>query len=179
MSYHEIINFWFSELKPEQHFEKSEAVDEKIQEFLPALSAIIQGKTAAWRETPEGALAEIIVLDQFSRNLFRDDARAYAQDELALFLAEQAVAKGFDKRLPKEWRLFMYMPYMHSESKVVHESGLPLFESLGNQEVLKYELIHKDIIDRFGRYPHRNKVLERESNPEEIEYLNSTVESFF
>jgi len=179
MDYTEIIEFWFTELKPKDHFIQSDEVDERIADFIEVHASAKAGETEPWRETALGALAEIIVLDQFSRNLFRGSAGSFAQDTLALELAQQAVSKGYDQELLPEQRMFMYMPYMHSESKEVHAQAVPLFESLGNKDTLKYEHIHKDIIDRFGRYPHRNEVLGRESTDEEVKYLAENSESFF
>ena len=131
-----------------------------------------------WRETAEGRLAEIIVLDQFSRNLFRDHPASFAQDPLALSLAQEAVRLGLDQQLAPDQRCFMYMPFMHSESKIIHAQALQLFEALGNPMNLDFELKHKTIIDRFGRYPHRNQILERESTPEEVEFLTQPNSSF-
>ena len=179
MNYQTIINFWFHELEPQDHFVKNDWVDEQIQGFADIHAAVKAGETTAWRETAQGALAEIIVLDQFSRNMFRGSGESFAQDAQALELAQAAIAKGQDQELPENMRLFMYMPYMHSESKEVHAAAIPLFEALGNEETLKYEHIHKDNIDQFGRYPHRNEVLCRESTPEEEQYLAENSESFF
>ncbi len=123
-------------------------------------------------------MAEIIVLDQFSRNLFRDHPASFAQDPLALSLAQEAVRLGLDQQLAPDQRCFMYMPFMHSESKIIHAQALQLFEALGNPINLGFELKHKTIIDRFGRYPHRNQILERESTPEEVEFLTQPNSSF-
>ena len=131
-----------------------------------------------WRETAEGRLAEIIVLDQFSRNLFRDHPASFAQDPLALSLAQEAVRLDLDQQLAPDQRCFMYMPFMHSESKIIHAQALQLFEALGNPMNLDFELKHKTIIDRFGRYPHRNQILERDSTPEEVEFLTQPNSSF-
>ena len=120
----------------------------------------------------------MIVLDQFSRNIYRDDARAFAADPMALALAQQAVALGVDQSLPSAQRCFLYMPYMHSESRWVHERAVPLFESLGQPANLDFELKHKAIIDRFGRYPHRNALLGRESTAEELAFLEQPGSSF-
>jgi uncharacterized protein (DUF924 family) len=179
MEYKTIIDFWFSELTSEQHFVKNDAVDERIKSFAAVHTAVKEGETAQWRETAEGTLAEIIVLDQFSRNMFRGSADSFAHDGQALALSQEAVAKGFDKQLSVEQRMFLYMPYMHSESKEVHAEAVALFESLGIEETLKYEHIHKNIIDQFGRYPHRNEVLGRENTLEEATYLAENSESFF
>ena len=167
-----ILHFWFEEVEPKKRFEKDEELDGEIKKrFLSAYEHIVAGKTALWRETPEGRLAEIIVLDQFTRNMFRGERQSFAGDPLALQLAKEAVAEGDDQKLSKEKRAFMYMPYMHSESKEVHKEALKLFIDLGIEENLKYEKMHKEIIDRFERYPHRNEVLGRASTPEEIAFL--------
>ena len=167
-----ILHFWFEEVSLEKKFEKDEALDATIRErFEDTYWRVMNGETVDWRETPEGRLAEIIVLDQFARNMFRGTPQAFAGDELALRLAKEAVAVGADTEVPKEQRAFFYLPYMHSETPEVHEEAMELFKELGNEKNLKYERIHKDIIDRFGRYPHRNEVLGRESTPEEIEFL--------
>jgi len=179
MDYQIIIDYWFKELTSEQHFVKDDAVDARIKSFADVHTAVVAGETSIWRETAGGALAEIIVLDQFSRNMFRGDQKCFAYDTQALELAQGAIEKGQDKELPENMRMFMYMPYMHSESKEVHADAVPLFESLGMEGTLKYELIHKNIIDQFGRYPHRNEILGREPTPEEEKYLKENTESFF
>jgi uncharacterized protein (DUF924 family) len=179
MEYQQILNFWFYELEAQDHFVKNDWVDEQIKGFADVHTAVKAGETAAWRETAQGALAEIIVLDQFSRNMFRGSAESFTQDARALELAQAAIAKGQDQELSPEMRLFMYMPYMHSESKKVHAAAVPLFESLGNKNSLAYEHIHKKIIDQFGRYPHRNEMMGRKHTPEETAYLAENVESFF
>ena len=127
---------------------------------------------------PEGRLAEIIVLDQFSRNLYREDPRAFACDGMALVLAQEAVRARADRKIPLERRKFFYLPYEHSESRRIHTLAVALFESLGEPESLDYELQHKAIVDRFGRYPHRNKALGRTSTAEEIAFLKTPGSSF-
>jgi len=179
MEYKTIIDFWFTELQPKDHFVRSDEVDGQIKNFHHVHEAVKKGVTAPWRETAEGALAEIIVLDQFSRNMFRGSSESFAQDEQALTLAQNAIKKGQDMELAENMRLFMYMPYMHSESKGVHALAVPLFEALGNVSSLEYEHIHKNIIDKYGRYPHRNQLLGRENTPEEKKYLDENHESFF
>lgn len=174
-----ILKFWFEEAKPEQHFEKDEAFDALIRErFLEIHRAAAQGELYTWRATPDGRLAEIIVLDQFSRNLFRDSAQAFAGDGVALVLAQEAVQIGADQALPPVRRVFLYMPYMHSESRIIHAVAEQLFRRLSIAENLKYELKHKAIVDRFGRFPHRNAVLGRESTAEEWEFLTQPGSSF-
>lgn len=174
-----ILHFWFEELTPKQHFTKDSALDESIRtRFGATLEAAARCELWAWRTTPEGRLAEIIVLDQFSRNVYRDTPRAFAQDALALVLAQELVASGQDRNLPVAQRIFAYMPYMHSESALVHTQAVALFSQPGMEYNLDYELRHKAIIDRFGRYPHRNAILGRSSTPEELVFLSEPGSSF-
>jgi len=169
-----ILDFWFKEVTPKQKFTKDAEFDALVREkFEATYWNIMKRGTSSWRETPEGRLAEIIVLDQFARNMFRDQAQSFAEDELALSLARDARVAGADKEVPLEWRTFFYMPYMHSESKEVHEEALRIFTEHGVKENLEYEIKHKAIIDRFGRYPHRNAILGRESTPEELVFLET------
>ena len=168
----EILRFWFDETSPKQKFSKDAEFDALVRRRFEAdYRAVMQDETAAWRETPRGRLAEILVLDQFSRNMFRGDPQSFAGDELALERARAAVAAGADQELPLAWRAFVYMPFMHSESPEVQAESLDLFTAYGNDTYLKYAGMHKDIIDRFGRFPHRNGVLGRRSSLEEQDYL--------
>ena len=172
MSPDDILTFWFEELTPKQHFTADDTLDQDIIErFSDVHRQAINAELLSWRHTPEGRLAEILVLDQFSRNMFRNDPRSWAYDPLALALAREAVAQGDDMKIERSRRGFMYMPFMHSESAQAHEEAVVLFESLGDDEKLKYELLHKDVIDTYGRYPYRNQILGRESTPAELEYL--------
>ncbi len=174
-----ILHFWFEELTPKQHFVKDTALDELIRtRFGATLEAAARCELAAWRGTAEGRLAEIVVLDQFSRNVYRDTPRAFAQDPLALALAQEAVASGQLMGLPAAWRVFAYMPYMHSESPRIHAQAVALFSEPGMEDNLRFELHHKAIIDRFGRFPHRNAILGRTSSPEELEFLQGPGSSF-
>ena len=179
MSPQPILHFWFSELTPQQHFAKDATLDESIRtRFGPTLDAAARCELFAWRATPEGRLAEILVLDQFSRNVYRDTARAFAQDALALALAQELVASGQDRSLPTAQRVFAYMPYMHSESALVHAQATELFSQPGMENNLNFELRHKAIIDRFGRYPHRNAILGRNSSAKELAFLAEPGSSF-
>ena len=179
MKPYDILQFWFAEATPQQHFSKDTAFDAQIRARFGATHlAASQGELFEWRDTPEGRLAEIIVLDQFSRNLYRDSPQAFACDTMALVLAQEAVRVQADQALPQQQRLFLYMPYMHSESRQIHAVAKSLYESLGLEENLKYELAHKAIIDRFGRFPHRNAVLARESTQEELAFLRQPGSSF-
>jgi uncharacterized protein (DUF924 family) len=174
-----ILHFWFTELTPKQHFAKDAALDEVIRtRFGATLEAAALCELFAWRATPEGRLAEVLVLDQFSRNVYRDTPRAFAQDALALALAQELVASGQDRSLPMAQRSFAYMPYMHSESALIHEQAVALFSQPGMADTLRFELQHKAIIDCFGRYPHRNAILGRSSTAEELAFLSGPGSSF-
>jgi uncharacterized protein (DUF924 family) len=174
-----ILHFWFTELTEKQHFAKDAALDALIaQRFGAVLEAAARCELFGWRSSPQGRLAEIIVLDQFSRNVWRDTPRAFAQDALALALAQELVARGDDAQLPVAQRRFAYMPYMHSESLLVHEEALRLFAAPGLENNLDFERRHLAILQRFGRYPHRNAILGRESTPEEIEFLREPGSGF-
>lgn len=179
-SYQEVLTFWFEELTPADWFTVNSEVDTTIHtRFHETHRAVVNGDCAEWTKTPAGMLAAIIVLDQFSRNMFRGAAESFAYDDMALSWAREAVENGFDQEVPKEQRAFFYMPYMHSESAAVHEEALALFTALGNEENLKYEKLHKRIIDRFERYPHRNAILGRESTPEEVYFLEHDEHASF
>jgi uncharacterized protein (DUF924 family) len=175
----DILHFWFEELTAKQHFVKDAALDAIIHtRFGDTLEAAARRELFAWRTSAEGRLAEILVLDQFSRNVYRDTPRAFAHDALALVLAQELVASGQDRSLPEAQRVFAYMPYMHSESALVHTQAVALFTQLGIQDNLDFELRHKAIIDRFGRYPHRNAILGRASSAEELAFLGEPGSSF-
>ena len=175
----DILHFWFNELTDKQHFAKDAALDEMIRtRFSATLAAAARCELFAWRTSAGGRLAEIIVLDQFSRNVYRDTARAFAQDALALALAQALVASGQDKLLSTAERRFAYMPYMHSESPPIHAQAVQLFAQPGLENNLDFELRHQAIITRFGRYPHRNALLGRASTAEEIAFLSEPGSSF-
>lgn len=175
-----VLDFWFGELTAKDWFAGSSELDEKITERFSGLhTAVAAGEYWKQRTTGQSLLAEVIVLDQFSRNMFRGSAEAFAYDGLSLALAQQTIAAGLDADLSDDERQFLYMPFMHSESQAIHKEAMVLFESLGKPESLKFEKIHKDIIDQFGRYPHRNETLGRTSTPEEIKYLAENQEDFF
>ena len=174
-----ILHFWSDELTPQQHFAKDAALDAAMRErFAAVLDAAARCELWAWRATPAGRLAEIVLLDQFSRNIHRDTPRAFAQDALALVLAQELVAAGQDTALPLAQRRFVYMPYMHSESLLVHQQALRLFAQPGLEDNLRYEQQHLAIIERFGRYPHRNAILGRPSTPDERAFLAQPGSSF-
>ncbi|MBP5989429.1 MAG: DUF924 domain-containing protein [Piscinibacter sp.] len=167
-----VLRFWFEELAPAQWWKVDAALDRLITERFAELHArAARAELFEWRREPEGRLAEILVLDQFSRNMYRGTALAFASDTLALALAQEALAAGADLALPQARRLFVYMPYMHSESRAIHQVAEPLFRERAAQDNYEFELRHKAIIDRFGRYPHRNEALGRRSTPEELAFL--------
>ena len=175
----DILHFWFEELTDKHHFAKDAALDDAIRtRFGQTLEAAMRCELFAWRATPEGALAEIIVLDQFSRNIFRDQPSAFAQDALALALAQVMVAHGQDQLLSTLQRRFAYMPYMHSESALIHTQAVQLFAQTGLENGLDFELRHQAIIALFGRYPHRNALLGRTSSAEELAFLSEPGSSF-
>ena len=174
-----ILNFWFKELTPNQWWIKTDELDQIIESrFGDVHNAANRCELHSWRITAAGRLAEIIILDQFSRNIYRDNPKAFASDNLALALAQTAVAAKADIELNDLQRSFLYIPYMHSESAKIHEIAIKLFSQKGMGKNLEFELSHKKIIDRFGRYPHRNAILGRQSTTEEIEFLKTAGSSF-
>ncbi|MCE9677806.1 DUF924 domain-containing protein [Shewanella sp. AS1] len=174
-----IINFWFEEIKPTSWFVKDQEFDDLLRRnYSDLLSHAKQGELYFWRNKPQGRLAEIIILDQFSRNIFRDTPDAFSADAMALTLAQEAVANGADTKLPNIQVPFLYMPYMHSESASIHEVAMMLFSREAAKGNLEYERRHKAIIDRFGRYPHRNAILGRESTADELAFLKQAGSSF-
>lgn len=179
MDYEDIIDFWFKEITPQFWFKKDVHFDQEISKrFLTVYIAATQCELFHWRSTPLGCLAEVIVLDQFPRNIFRNSDKAFSSDSLALCLAQSAIDKGFDQEIPIAKRSFLYMPYMHSESLVIHDQALKLFATEGLENNLKFEIKHREIIKRFGRYPHRNGVLKRESSAEEKKFLQQPGSGF-
>ena len=175
----EVLQFWFEEIEPRQWWAVEEPFDRAVAaRFGSTHTAASRCELHAWRARPEGRLAEIIVLDQFSRNIHRGAPRAFACDPLALALAQEAVRAGADHAMAPERRGFLYMPFMHSESAAIHEWALQLFTAMGSEPHLESERRHKAIIDRFGRYPHRNLVLGRASTPQEIEFLAQPGSAF-
>ena len=177
--YREILRFWFEEINPSQWWKKDEKFDRIIIERFSELhSSATRCELFEWRKDDQGRLAEIIILDQFSRNMFRGSPLSFAYDSLALALAQEAVSVGADKSLDQTMRSFLYMPFMHSESLKIHEVATDLFRKNGIQNNLDFELKHKAIIERFGRYPHRNNILGRASTDEEIQFLKQPDSGF-
>jgi len=174
-----IFDFWFEEIEPAMWWKKDEAFDALLVErFSEIHTRASRCELFEWRKEPVGRLAEIIVLDQFSRNMFRDSSLAFANDAMSLTLSQEAIACGADSALTPVQRSFLYMPFMHSESLAIHEVAVELYRKNGIQNNLDFEFSHKKIIEKFGRYPHRNKVLGRQSTPEEIKFLSQPGSSF-
>ncbi len=168
----DILHFWFAELSPKNWFRRDADVDAAIKRrFGGVYEELKDGVPADWLDRPEGYLAAVIVLDQFPRNMFRDSARAFARDEAALALAKRAIAQGLDDELTPKERSFLYMPFQHSEDAGDQARWVGLFTALGNPSNLDFALRHQAVIDRFGRFPHRNKVLGRPSTAEEEAFL--------
>jgi Uncharacterized protein conserved in bacteria len=168
----EVLTFWFKELEPSKWFAPDPDVDQQIAtRFKDLWMALSANPPAAATTDPRAALAAVIVLDQFPRNMFRGTAQAFVTDDLALFLARQALDARLDEKLAPEERLFLYMPFQHSEIAAVQNRSVALFEKLGMEEPLRYAKEHRDIVYRFGRFPHRNKVLGRHSTEAELEFM--------
>lgn len=175
----QVLDFWFVQTRPAQWWQADPAFDEQLRiRFGECLLQAARAELWAWRADARGRLAEIIVLDQFSRNIHRGTPQAFAQDGIALVLAQEAVAAGLPQALEPVQAGFLLMPYMHSESPRVHAEAEGLFARFASAENLDFERRHKAIIDRFGRYPHRNAILGRESTPEELEFLRQPGSSF-
>lgn len=177
--YQPVLRFWFEELSPKQWWGGDSGLDEQVRtRFSGLLEQAALGELFEWRVEPRGRLAEVIVLDQFSRNVHRGSASAFANDAMALVLAQEAVSVGAHLALSPDERNFLLMPYMHSESRIIHHAAESLFRECAPKGNYDFEIKHKSVIDRFGRYPHRNKLMGRQSTAEEIEYLKQPGAGF-
>jgi uncharacterized protein (DUF924 family) len=175
----EVIEFWFSELDDSQWFAQNDALDKTIRtRFWDLRDAASRGELWPWRATPMGRLAEIIILDQFSRNIYRNSPVAFSTDGMALVLAQEAVSVEADKTLTTQQRAFLYMPFMHSESLAIHDIALELFSQEGLEQQFTFAKRHQQVIETFGRYPHRNQLLGRDSTVEELLFLESHPDGF-
>ena len=186
----EVLVFWFGEEGGPEYgefrsrwFQKDEAFDREVTErFAELHGEAAAGKLDVWRQEAGSCLALVICLDQFPRNMFRGDARTHATDGDALDAAKYAIERGLDRELPALQRMFLYMPFMHAESVEDQRRSMELFEGLaaepGGPDVVEYAVGHRDIVERFGRFPHRNALLERETTPEEAEFLTQPGSSF-
>ena len=171
----EVLRFWFEQLSEAQWWEQDDAVDAQIHDRFLALHERLTPQVDYSLNTPRSLLAAVIVLDQFSRNLFRRTPRAYAADPIARRLARSAIERGFDSSLTVLERQFLYLPFEHSEDGADQQLSVELFTALGNDEWTRYAIEHNEVIDRFGRFPHRNAVLGRRSTPDETEALKARV----
>jgi len=168
----DVIGFW-RQAGPAKWFKKAVAFDEAIRlKFEPTHHRAARGEYDAWAETPEGALALLILLDQFPRNLYRNSAHAFATDPKARSIALAAIEKGFDRQVESLMRNFFYLPFEHSEDLADQDYGVVLCAETGEPDDLKWARLHRDIIARFGRFPHRNAALGRTTTPEEQEFLD-------
>lgn len=175
----EVLTFWFQESGPEQWFAKDDMFDKKISnKFLAVYEALVAGAYEDWRLSSQGCLAEIIVLDQLSRNMFRGDPKAFAADSQALECANYAISMAYDRDFSQTERNFLYLPFEHSENMVDQEKSIHYFTENGDENTLDYAIKHKKVIDRFGRYPHRNDVLGRASTDEELAFLKEPGSTF-
>jgi uncharacterized protein (DUF924 family) len=175
----DILNFWFDEIPRDAWFRKDELFDQRLRErFLSWHEHVAALPSADCVRDAETAIAAVIALDQFPRNMFRGTPRAFATDAKAYAIADRAIANGFEARLSKGQRTFLYLPYQHAEDPAVQARAVQLMASLGDAELDHFAVAHKDIIDRFGRFPHRNAILGRISTPEEIAFLSQPGSSF-
>ena len=175
----DIIQFWFNEINSDQWFKKDSTFDDYLRlRFGGAVRRALNGDLDLWSKTDEGCLALILLLDQFTRNIYRGNPKAYSGDEMALALSFHSVKHGFIKHPNEVYRRFMLMPMMHSEDFCVQKSSLVLFYEHTNRETHSYAKKHFDIIDKFGRFPHRNSILGRPSSVEEEEFLTGPNSAF-
>lgn len=186
----DVLTFWYGREGDPDHdefrdawFRKDEAFDAEVTERFGAVyEDAAAGRLEGWREDPEGCLALVIVLDQFPRNMFRGDAKTHATDAKALDTAKYAIERALDRELPPLQRMFLYMPFMHAENVEDQRRSVELFGGLaaepGGPDVVEYAVGHAEIVERFGRFPHRNAILGRETTPEEAEFLTQPGSSF-
>jgi uncharacterized protein (DUF924 family) len=189
-SVNDILDFWFpAETRPgpsrpdgadnSAWFRPPPGFDDEVRRrFLAAYEDAAAGGLDGWAATADGALALVVLLDQMPRNMFRGQARSFATDDKALAVAREAVERGFDREIPAAWRKFFYLPFEHCEDRAMQALSVALFAAAGDKEGLRWAEMHKAIVDRFGRFPHRNAILERPSTPEETAWLKEGGETF-
>lgn len=179
-NYIEVIDFWFDPEHTPLHFAEDKEFDKKIRsKFLDTWKAGSEGLLVHWRKDIKGRLAEIIVLDQFSRNLWRNDIRTYTQDKMAIALAQEVLNHPDYDKLSKEEKRFILLPFMHSESLELHDWADKYYDELGDEDLKYFEKLHRDVLEEFGRYPYQNEDLGRESTPEELKILKKNSEGFY
>lgn len=175
----DVLKFWFEDHGPDDWFAGKPEFDAKIAaQFTATHERLAAGEGYTWRKSAEGRLAEIVVLDQFSRQLYRGSPKAFASDGMALVLAQEMVAQGLDQSLTPQQRVFVYLPYEHAESMAMQAHSMRLFQGLGIEQATQFAKWHVEVIQRFGRFPKRNKALGRESTPEELVYIGSGEHTF-
>lgn len=169
-----IIEYWYSESVKSKWFNSTEKLDKEIKEkFEPVWKTAVRGEYKHWNETATGCLALCIIFDQFPLNMFRGDVKSFSTESMAVKISKHAIEKGFDSELGKDKVTFLYMPLMHSESLEDQNLAVRLFEKMGLDENARFAKHHRDIIEKYGRFPHRNEILQRQSSQSELEYLNS------
>ena len=174
-----VLAFWFEDSQPEQWYRKDTAFDDAIRDnFEITVTAALASNLDGWADDVDGCLALILLLDQFTRNIYRDTPRAFSGDDMALALSLRCIDRDYLAHENPAWRQFMLMPMMHSEDLNIQDMSLPLFERLTNPMTHEYAVKHRDIIARFGRFPHRNAILGRPSSDEEVEFLKQPGSSF-
>jgi uncharacterized protein (DUF924 family) len=174
-----VLQFWFEECTPQQHFQKNPEFDASIDaRFGDAITAALEGELDEWAETQAGALALVLLLDQFTRNVYRGTPRAFAGDPKALSICALCIEKGYLQHPDPAWRQFMLSPMMHSEDIRVQRASIRLYEEHTDSRVVEYAIRHQDIIAQFGRFPHRNEILGRPSSEEEEAFLKEPGSSF-
>lgn len=169
----EVIGFWFEELEPGSWFRRDDSVDARVRERFEPLYERLRRLPISAYQTARESLAAVIVLDQFPRNMYRNTPQAFATDDLALAISKAAIERGFDLELTSQQRVLLYMPWQHAEDAGVQARSIELFGQLDNAETLDYARQHKEVVDRFGRFPHRNGILQRNSSAEEVEFLKT------
>jgi len=174
----DVIAFWFEEISPKQQFVKDVQFDVEIKRRFGPLHARLKQDVTSFTNTPQGSLAAILVFDQFSRNMFRGSGQAFETDPVALSIAKDLIEKGLDKNMPDNYRVFVYMPFMHAETLEDQEHSVAYFTELGIKSNIEYAIKHLDVIKTFGRFPHRNKALDRVSTEEEVVYINTPGTAF-
>lgn len=173
-----LLEFWFETLSPNQWWVGSKDLDRAVEKrFKSVHLQAIRGELSSWRESPHGALAEVMLLDQIPRHLYRGSSRAYAYDGMSLVLSQEAIKAGYAAHLTAPMRQFLYMPWMHSESEKIQEQGIELYKD-PEMQGLRSAREHHAVIAQFGRFPHRNAILGRENTPDEVDYLKINPKPF-
>ena len=175
----DIINFWFEEISPEQWFKKDKKFDAMLLERAgTTVIKALNGQLDRWSKTSTGSVSLVILLDQFTRNIFRDTPKAFSGDEMALVLSQKSINSKWFSELSMMYKQFLLMPMMHSEDISIQEKSLPLFKQHTNKRTYEFAVKHRDIIAKFGRFPHRNQIINRPSTEEELIFLNQSGSSF-